>query len=425
MPSTPSPQAAVAESADTADELVVVAAGEGGPEQLLQLFRGMPAPRRPILIVQRSLPLGFTPYLADMIAQAVGCPCREAIDREHLATGVIFLVPAGFHAEVVRIAGRLCVKLKAGERAGGACPAIDPVLQSAAQTGALVVTAILLTGRGRDGCDGARAVLATRGRVLVQDPQSAPYPELARHLLKFVPGVESASQLAMRAEVCAAAPVGRRAPALAAPDPPPKWSQIVVVAASTGGPAALLEFLDALPPEFADPVLIVQHIPPGFSMRLAESLSAATGRRVELVSNLGPRELAPSQILLAPGNHHLKVIHALEKVLVCLDDGPPIGGNRPAADVLFRSAAEAVGSQVTAVVLTGTGRDGLIGSSAVSQAGGRIMAQDLRSATAKGMPQAVIDAKLADVIATPANLAALLSTLRRHPTPGANPPHFQ
>jgi len=392
-------------------ELAVVAAGEGGPEQLLRLFRGMAPPRRPVLIVQRNLPVGFTPYLADLVARTVGCACREVKDGDALPAGAIYFVPAGRHAEVSKSGKKLRVRLYEGEKINGSCPAIDPVLASAARVSGLRVTAALLGGRGRDGCDGARAIVAAGGRVLLQHLQSAAFPELLHHVVRFVPSAQLASleliRSAISQPIVAEPPLAQDSQSLGVEFQPHNWSRLIVVAASTGGPAALLAFLDALDRSFAEPLLIAQHIPAGFSKRLAESLSAATGWRIEVPT--ATRELCAGTILLAPGDRHLRVVREGAKAIVRLDDSAPIDGNRPAADILFRSAAEALGARVTAVVLTGTGRDGLIGSAAVAQSGGRVLAQDLTSANATAMPRAVIDAKLAEATRTPAGLGALIS----------------
>jgi two-component system chemotaxis response regulator CheB len=170
--------------------------------------------------------------------------------------------------------------------------------------------------------------------------------------------------------------------------------EILVIATSTGGPNALTALLGALPAGFAVPIAIVQHMPPLFTRSLAERLSATTKLRVHEAA--GGEELTPGSAWIAPADRHLVVRRSGERALTALSDDPPESFCRPAADVLFRSAASAFGAGVLAVVLTGMGQDGLRGSDAVHRAGGRVLAQDEASSVVWGMPGAVSAAGLCD-----------------------------
>ncbi|MGH7805695.1 MAG: chemotaxis-specific protein-glutamate methyltransferase CheB, partial [Candidatus Binatia bacterium] len=164
----------------------------------------------------------------------------------------------------------------------------------------------------------------------------------------------------------------------ARPMPAPKASagvaehtRLIAIAASTGGPAALQTVLAALPRDLPVPILVVQHIASGFTAGLATWLTHATGRPVKLAEH--GESLVPATVYVAPEDHHLG---ATAERTVALSADPPIGGFRPAATYLFRSVAAAYGRAVTAVILTGMGRDGVDGLRAVRQAGGRVLAQD-------------------------------------------------
>ncbi len=172
--------------------------------------------------------------------------------------------------------------------------------------------------------------------------------------------------------------------------------RIVVIASSTGGPSALANLLSLLPAGFAAPIAIVQHMPPVFTRSLAERLDAGCALSVseaEYGSIIGP-----GQVCIAPGNYHLTVEATLTGARVALNQDPPENSCRPAADVLFRSAAAQFGSSALAVVLTGMGCDGLEGARAIVRSKGTVLAQDEQSAVVASMPRAVAKAGLTDAI---------------------------
>ena len=170
----------------------------------------------------------------------------------------------------------------------------------------------------------------------------------------------------------------------------------VVIAVSTGGPAALAEVLPAMLPGAQVPVLIVQHMPAAFTPRLAERLSTLCGRPVREAAHGQP--VAAGDVLLAPGGRHLEIGGTAVAPRCRLTDDPPEHSCRPAADVLFRSAARLWGAGTLAVVLTGMGPDGLAGSRLIHDAGGAVVAQDESSSVVWGMPGEVVRAGIADVV---------------------------
>lgn len=159
--------------------------------------------------------------------------------------------------------------------------------------------------------------------------------------------------------------------------------EVVGVAASTGGPAALYRFLANLPEDLDAPVLVVQHIAKGFVDGLARWLSLGSTLPV-LVAESGT-SLRAGRVLLAPDDQHLVV----RAGAVALSDMAPIGGFRPSADALFASLARSHGPSAAAVVLTGMGQDGLQGARELRDAGGLVLAQDAESSVVFGMPEAV------------------------------------
>ena len=181
----------------------------------------------------------------------------------------------------------------------------------------------------------------------------------------------------------------------------PTWSlgrrvDVVVVGVSTGGPNALAALLPALPADFPVPVLIVQHMPPLFTRLLAERLAGQTA--VGVCEARQGEALLPGTVRVAPGDYHLSVGGGREDACLRLHQGLPENSCRPAADVLFRSAAEVYGSGVLAVVLTGMGQDGLRGCETIRDGGGQVVVQDEASSVVWGMPGAVARAGLADLV---------------------------
>jgi two-component system chemotaxis response regulator CheB len=190
------------------------------------------------------------------------------------------------------------------------------------------------------------------------------------------------------------------APSLPPPRMPsvPKGPRIpplaIVIGVSTGGPTALADLIPRLPVDFPLPVFIVQHMPPMFTRLLAERLQAHTKLRVVEASE-GSR-IEPGLVLIAPGNYHMRIRRQGRQGSVTLDQAPPENSCRPAADVLFSSAADVYGGATIGVVLTGMGRDGLRGCEILKGQGAYIIAQDEASSVVWGMPGFVSKAGLAD-----------------------------
>ena len=193
-------------------------------------------------------------------------------------------------------------------------------------------------------------------------------------------------------------PLAGSATTTARPAAPPRRGPIrgVVIAVSTGGPTALAEVLPGFARDVRVPVLIVQHMPPFFTAQLAERLGKLTGTHVREAEDGSP--LRPGEILLAPGGRHLAVAGDADSPRARLTDEPPENSCRPAADVLFRTAAKVWGAGALGVVLTGMGRDGLAGSRAIVEAGGEVIAQDEFTSVVWGMPGEIVRAGLADAV---------------------------
>lgn len=177
---------------------------------------------------------------------------------------------------------------------------------------------------------------------------------------------------------------------------------IVAIAASTGGPDALLQVLKSIPADFKLPIVLVQHM----SEKFTEGFAARMDRNVPLKVRQAVERDRPQAgtVLLAPGGHHMLVGRDTQGWVVTLSDGPHEHGCRPAADVTFRSLESAHG-EVLAVVLTGMGEDGGAGAKQLFDAGATVIAQDQASSVVWGMPGAVVRRGGADEVVSLGRIA--------------------
>ena len=288
---------------------------------------------------------------------------------------------------------------------GGAAEAIR-----ALELGAVDLVAKPEGGAGAAGADALRALgprlleaLRAAAAAVVTSPTRAPSDRRPAIAAREARAGADRTQLAgparpaVAAVPVAAVPGGARA--------------VVVVAASTGGPRALADLLPALPTGQGAAVLVVQHMPAGFTQSLAQRLAGLCGGRVTEARAGSP--LLADTIYVAPGDWHMRVRGAPGTATLALDQEAPLWGVRPAADHLFRSAAEVFGPRVVGVVLTGMGRDGTEGLWAVRRAGGATLAQDRSTSVVYGMPHAALEAGAASEAVPLDRMAARVAAVLR------------
>lgn len=173
-----------------------------------------------------------------------------------------------------------------------------------------------------------------------------------------------------------------------------KWHDVtVVIGSSTGGPQALREVVSGLPGDLKVPIIIVQHMPPGFTRTLAERLDTLTPLVVREATN--GDALERGKILVAPGDYHLTLTFDGHVKLI---QTPTECGVRPAINVTMESVVERRGGDVVTAILTGMGSDGTRGAGLVKQAGGYVITEDESTCTIYGMPRSIEKAGLSDEV---------------------------
>lgn len=184
--------------------------------------------------------------------------------------------------------------------------------------------------------------------------------------------------------------------------------KLVVIGTSTGGPQALQNVITRLPGNLPCGVVVVQHMPAGFTKALSERLDAISAIAVKEAED--GETIKPGQVYIAPGNYHLRIRNGTQ---IALGQDPPVGNHRPAVNVMFSSVAS-LGRKLVAVIMTGMGCDGCEGMKEIKDAGGYSIAQDEHTCVVYGMPKAVVDAGLADEIKPVQDIAsAIVEAVKR------------
>ncbi len=172
--------------------------------------------------------------------------------------------------------------------------------------------------------------------------------------------------------------------------------EIIAIGISTGGPQALTKVIPRLPQSLKLPVVIVQHMPPVFTQALADSLSKVSALRIVEASD--GQVLESGSVYIAPGGKQMKVVKESGKSKVLITDDPPENHCKPSVDYLFRSLSTTYKGNVLSVIMTGMGKDGVIGMRLLKRVGAKTLAQDQQSCTVFGMPMEAIKAGVVDKI---------------------------
>lgn len=209
-------------------------------------------------------------------------------------------------------------------------------------------------------------------------------PEIARELIAKIKAAAQSRGVQLTPAVANLRPSDKAR--LDSKKPP---TRIVAIGISTGGPQALQYVLSQLPGDFPGSIVVVQHMPEGFTEMFARRLDESCSISVKEAQS-GDLLLA-GRVLICPGSRHIKVKRLPLGDIVVLSDDPRVNGHRPSADVLFKSLAEEFKAKGVAVIMTGMGEDGAQGLGVVKAAGGMTLAQSEESCVVYGMPKAAIE----------------------------------
>lgn len=182
--------------------------------------------------------------------------------------------------------------------------------------------------------------------------------------------------------------------------------KVIAIGASAGGPDALQRLLAELPKDFEIPILVVQHITPGFLHSMTEWLGHATGKQVQIATNR--ERIFPKKVYLAPDGFHMGIGH--DRRIMLSDEGLE-NGVKPAVSYLFRSVDRVFGKNAVGVLLSGMGKDGAKELNHMKESGAITIAQDRESSAVHGMPGAAIKLDAAMHVFKPEEIAMLLSSL--------------
>lgn len=264
---------------------------------------------------------------------------------------------------------------------------------------------ILFSTHSKEGAYATLKALALGAIDFVQKPQDA----AAGHLDSIADELIEKIKVAKRA-------AGRKLPAAVVSDDPPKTkkkhhsaiapNRVVAIGISTGGPNALQYVLSQIPADFPATILIVQHMPEGFTEMFAKRLDECCALDVQ-EAHSGDLLLA-GRVLICPGNRHLMVRRMPRGDMAVLSDGSPVNGHRPSVDVLFHSVAQQFGLTAVGLLMTGMGEDGAEGLGALKAAGGVTVAQSEDTCVVSGMPRAAITKGYADKVIPLEGIAAFL-----------------
>jgi two-component system, chemotaxis family, protein-glutamate methylesterase/glutaminase len=183
-------------------------------------------------------------------------------------------------------------------------------------------------------------------------------------------------------------------------------SRIIAIGISTGGPNALQYVLSQIPAEFPCSILVVQHMPEGFTEMFAKRLDECCALDVSEAKS--GDLLFSGRVLICPGNRHMMVRRMPRGDMAVLSDGAPVNGHRPSVDVLYHSVAQEFGLSAVGVIMTGMGDDGAEGLGAIKAAGGLTIAQSEDTCVVAGMPRAAIQKGHANKIIPLESIGAFL-----------------
>ncbi|MGC2416601.1 MAG: chemotaxis response regulator protein-glutamate methylesterase [Candidatus Acidiferrales bacterium] len=290
-------------------------------------------------------------------------------------------------------------------------PRMDGIEMLRKITGKHRVPVIVVSAHTEEGASLTLKALSLGAFDFVTKPQDAALGHLR----------QIASELALKVKVAASSGAPKMILTVSSPkrkeprpfSTKPRWpSRIVAIGISTGGPNALQYLFSQLPEDFPGCLVVVQHMPEGFTEMFAQRLDESSA--IEVKEAQSGDLLLAGRALICPGNRHIKVRRMEHGDIAVLVDQPRVNGHRPSVDVLFNSVAQEFGNKAVAVLMTGMGEDGAAGLGAIQASGGFTIAQSLDTCIVDSMPRSAIDRGFASRVVS---LPALASMLQARCTP--------
>jgi two-component system, chemotaxis family, protein-glutamate methylesterase/glutaminase len=246
------------------------------------------------------------------------------------------------------------------------------------------VPVIVFSSHSTDGATVTMKALGLGAFDFVPKPKDAT-AHMAETARELIAKVKAAADCKLKPRILAGAPSKPQKAPAAAGSP----NRVVAIGVSTGGPQALEYVLSQLPGDFPGTIVVVQHMPDGFTDMFARRLDEVCPLRVKEAQS--GDVLQSGRVLVCPGNRHMKVKRLPLGDIVVLSDEPRVNGHRPSADVLLRSVAEEYKASAVGVLMTGMGDDGAEGLGAIKKEGGMTVAQNEETCVVYGMPKAAIE----------------------------------
>lgn len=290
---------------------------------------------------------------------------------------------------------------------------------------------IMISSLTRDGAETTLRALEIGAVDFIPKPDSA-YIDILRVKADLVEkvrhfgarGAARRDATVVRAALPAATPAAALAPALSAAAPPRRPTsarvgpfECIALGTSTGGPVALATLLPKLPKNFPLPIVIVQHMPPGFTKALADRLNASS--QITVVEGQNGMRLEKGVAIIAPAGQQTLLRRSAGGVEIRLEADVNKSLHVPSVDVMAAAVGDTFGAAALGIILTGMGHDGVAGLAVIKKNGGYVIGQDEASAVVYGMPRAAAVAGLVDRVVTLADVARVMCELTGSSMSGA------
>jgi two-component system chemotaxis response regulator CheB len=250
------------------------------------------------------------------------------------------------------------------------------------------VPVIIVSALSTEGAQATFKALALGAFDFVAKPRDAASSHMDEIALDLIAKIKAAAKSKARDTLVSTLPEYAR-PSKPSSRPRREPVKVIAIGVSTGGPNALQYFLAKLPGDFPGSIVVVQHMPEGFTSMFAKRLDESCALDVKEAQS-GDLLIA-GRVLICPGDRHIKVKRMPLGGTAVLSDEPRVNGHRPSVDILFRSVAAEFGNRAVGVLMTGMGEDGAAGLGLIKRAGGVTIAQSEESCVVFGMPKAAIE----------------------------------